>query len=304
MSELIAHRASPQKVIWRITDRCDLDCAHCGSHGPLEAPEVLSLDELLAIAEDIAETGCETVVISGGEPLVHEGWQAVAEALLQSGVGVTLVTNGSRFSADVASWCRDAGIAAVHFSVDGTEAAHGRQRREEGSFAAVMGAIRRAREHTLRVAVVTTITRMVLDDLEALHGLLQQAGAGHWQLRLAARHARSSLAEADYLDPKEVPALVERLRAVAEDPQPPRLFAAPSIGYYGEVETDLRGAYSTDAWSGCTCGLTWCTIEPGGEVKACGSSTTIEGNVRETRSARSGAGRGPSNRRGAFRSRA
>lgn len=283
MHEKIPHSPAPEKIIWRITDRCDLDCSHCGSHGPLSDPEVLGAEQMIAIADQIIEVGCKTVVLTGGEPLVREDWKAIADHLLERDVAVSVVSNGTRFSEEEALWCSSAGLGTIHFSLDGLADRHDQQRREKRSYETVLSAMRCARERGMSVAIVTTITRAVVDDLEELHRVLQQEGVSHWQVRLAAHHADSALGEDEYLTPQEVPALVERLVAIAGTSARPRLFAAPSIGYFGQVETDLRGASSPAAWRGCTCGLTWCVIEPDGAVKSCGNSRTVEGSLLETR---------------------
>jgi radical SAM protein with 4Fe4S-binding SPASM domain len=265
-------------VIWRITDRCDMSCAHCGSHDTADKEEALDTEAMLAIAKKIADAGVQSVVLSGGEPLLRNDWRKIAEALAENEVGVSLVSNGNDFDADTAQWCYRYGFRAVHLSLDGAKEHHNRQRKDDSSYDKVIAAITNAKDVNLGVAVVTTITRFVVDDLEELQEVLAENEVDHWQIRIAARQPGNHLTNLDYLRPEEIPPLVERLKELAMRPDGPELFAATSIGYYGELETALRDTYA-DSWRGCTCGIDWCTIEPDGGVKACGNTTAIEGNL-------------------------
>ena len=272
---------APNAIIWRITDRCDLDCAHCGLHGPLSDPEVMNLEAMLKIADMIIEAECESVVLAGGEPLVRDDWKEIAKHLLDGKVRVSLVSNGTRFDDELVEWCLEHEIGAVHFSLDGGKELHDAQRRSSGSYEQTVQAIERALDAGLYVAVITVLTRTVVSDLETLYQALKDIGVDQWQVRLATHHDANALEDGDYISPEEVGDIFERSLALANSIGGPDVYASTSLGYYGDVEKTLRGGKKVDSWRGCSCGIDWCTIEPNGDVRACGNGAPVEGNLGE-----------------------
>jgi len=82
---------APKRLIWRITERCDLDCRHCGKHGDAASSEVLDIDAMRDIADQIVELEPGLVVFSGGEPLLRSDFRDIASYLLGLDVRAPLV---------------------------------------------------------------------------------------------------------------------------------------------------------------------------------------------------------------------
>ncbi len=271
-------RPPPEHLIWRITDRCDLSCRHCGSHIPLERPEVLDTAQMLDVAQQVVDLGVRDVLLSGGEPLVRDDWQEIALRLLQGEVNVSLVTNGMTFSPELAFWCAQEGLAPITFSVDGPEAIHDRQRGLTGAYQAVMTAMEHTRSAGLPIVIFTTLTRQNLPVLAELYRVLADARAAVWAVRLAGQR-ENELEEGDYLQPSDIPELIHTLVDLARQGEGPQVQAGPGIGYYGVCDT-LFGNIRGGGWRGCQCGRTKMTIEPDGQIKACGNLPQLEGDLR------------------------
>ncbi len=80
------------RVLWEITSACNLKCDFClvemkRSH--------ISLDQALGIADALVERGVAKVMLSGGEPLLFRGVDQVMRRLIDGGVLVKLLTNGT-----------------------------------------------------------------------------------------------------------------------------------------------------------------------------------------------------------------
>jgi MoaA/NifB/PqqE/SkfB family radical SAM enzyme len=80
------------RVLWELTSACNLKCDFClveikGRHLPVE--------EALAIADELIAARVDKVLLSGGEPLLHPGIEAVMRRLAGAGVLVKLLTNGT-----------------------------------------------------------------------------------------------------------------------------------------------------------------------------------------------------------------
>jgi 7-carboxy-7-deazaguanine synthase len=79
-------------VFVRLT-ACDLRCSWCDTAYAFHEGAKRSLDEVIAA---VAEYGCPTVEITGGEPLLQEDVYPLMDRLLTSGYTVLLETGGHR----------------------------------------------------------------------------------------------------------------------------------------------------------------------------------------------------------------
>src|SRR3954471_22277635 len=66
-----------------VTDRCDLRCVYCMSERMVFLPkaEVLTLEELDAVATEFIGLGVRKLRLTGGEPLVRKGCMTLVEQL-------------------------------------------------------------------------------------------------------------------------------------------------------------------------------------------------------------------------------
>ena len=73
---------------------CNLHCTYCDSRYACEDEgyEVLTIDEII---EKVDQIGCDTVTVTGGEPLVHEGIVPLLNRLAIHGYDINVETNGS-----------------------------------------------------------------------------------------------------------------------------------------------------------------------------------------------------------------
>jgi cyclic pyranopterin phosphate synthase len=107
-----------------VTDRCDLRCVYCMAEHMIFLPkaEVLSLEELEAIAQAFIALGVDKLRITGGEPLARKNVMRLIERLalnLDDGRlrELTLTTNGTRL-AEFAPTLAAAGVRRVNVSLD------------------------------------------------------------------------------------------------------------------------------------------------------------------------------------------
>lgn len=104
-----------------VTDRCDFRCVYCMTDETTFLPrrEVLSLEELLAIARAFIELGVTKIRLTGGEPLVRKNvlWLVREIGRLSGLRELVLTTNGSQLE-HVADELRDAGVRRINVSLD------------------------------------------------------------------------------------------------------------------------------------------------------------------------------------------
>src|SRR3954466_3242215 len=106
-----------------ITDRCDLRCRYCMAEEMRFLPkrDVLSFEEIEALADIFIARGVRRIRLTGGEPLVRRHVaRLIARLGARLGDGLdelTLTTNGTRM-ARFAGDLRAAGIRRVNVSLD------------------------------------------------------------------------------------------------------------------------------------------------------------------------------------------
>ena len=107
-----------------VTDRCDLRCVYCMAEHMTFLPkaQVLTLEELDAIASGFVALGVRKLRLTGGEPLVRKGIMTLVERLarhLASGDldELTLTTNGTQLAEHAGELAR-LGVRRINVSLD------------------------------------------------------------------------------------------------------------------------------------------------------------------------------------------
>jgi radical SAM protein with 4Fe4S-binding SPASM domain len=271
----------PRYVVWELTLRCDLACKHCGSRAGKARPNELTLQEALAVVDELAQLGTHEITFIGGEAYLYADWLEVVRATRAKGIRATLTTGGRQFGEALARRAAEAGLQAVGVSVDGLEPAHDKLRNLKGSYQAALAALAAARAAGMELHANTQINRVNQGDLEALAEVLVSKGVRAWQVQLTGPMGRASELEDWLLQPYDLLELVPRLGAIAEAllPRGCRVEAANNLGYFGPHEGALRRGH----FAGCNAGKYTLGLEANGDVKGCPSLPTkpyVGGNVR------------------------
>ncbi len=279
---------APHYVVWELTLRCDLSCAHCGSRAGRARAHELTTAEALETVRQLAALGTKEITLIGGEAYLRDDWDVVARAIGDAGMKCTMTTGGRAFTKERAARAKAAGVAAVSVSLDGLSVAHDRQRGLAGSFDAALGSLRTLRQAGVAVTANTQLNRLSFADLDALFDLLVQEGARGWQFQLTVPMGRAAEHPEWLFQPYELLDVYPKLADIALRGRAHGLLFWPAnnIGYYGPYEAVLRnrGVAGEAVWGGCAAGKNALGIESDGTIKGCPSLPTSvysAGNVRE-----------------------
>jgi GTP 3',8-cyclase len=141
-----------------VTDRCDLRCRYCMSEKMTFLPrkDVLSLEEMVALADIFIARGVKRIRLTGGEPLVRKGIDFLIPALGERiGRGLdelTLTTNGTQLAAH-ARTLFDSGIRRVNVSLDSRDPDRFHHITRRGDLAQVLAGIEAAVTVGLQVKI-------------------------------------------------------------------------------------------------------------------------------------------------------
>lgn len=148
-----------------VTDLCNLGCAYCKPRPvpKLKHEDILSVDEIIALANDLVGAGFTKIRLTGGEPLVRKGILPIARGVCEACTDVRMTTNGvllARYADDL----RAAGITRINVSLDTVDAEIYREVTGGGELKAVLEGIAAARKAGMSVKINAVLQRGVNDD--------------------------------------------------------------------------------------------------------------------------------------------
>jgi cyclic pyranopterin phosphate synthase len=132
-----------------VTDRCDLRCRYCMAEKMTFLPrrDVLSLEEMVALADIFIARGVKRIRLTGGEPLVRKGIDLLIPALGERvGRGLdelTLTTNGTQLERH-ARMLFGSGIRRINVSLDSGDSDRFRHITRRGDLGQVLAGIEAA----------------------------------------------------------------------------------------------------------------------------------------------------------------
>ena len=269
----------PFIVGWELTLACNLRCEHCGSTAGAPRRRELSLEESLAICDQLPNLLVYEVDFTGGEPLLRPDWWQITQRLQELKIKSKIITNGLLLGEDTVAKLVDTGVTSVGVSIDGLEGTHDHIRANPGLFRRALAGIERVQKAGIPVTVITTVNALNVGQLSSLHALLQSLGVDYWQFQPIFPMGRAhdcpelTMSESDYMRLGEY----ARNRVTLDRQEKPMLLPGDSFGYFTEM--DQR----QPTWGGCSAGLFLCGITSDGRVKGCLSmpDELSEGDLRQ-----------------------
>lgn len=132
-----------------VTDRCNLRCTYCMPASGIRRirhDDILSFEEILAVAREASRLGVSKIRLTGGEPLVRKNIVFLIRSLkATAGIReVSLTTNGVLLSG-LAGEIRSAGLDRINISLDSVNPEKYRAITRTGDIRNVLGGIEAAR---------------------------------------------------------------------------------------------------------------------------------------------------------------
>ena len=262
----------PHIVAWNLTKRCNLACAHCyiaagswhAAAGELATEECHRiLDEILAV------NPAPMLILSGGEPLLREDLEELAEHASGRGATVVVGTNGTRLTHERIESLMAAGVTGVAVSVDSLDPRyHDRFRHGKGALDDTLAAVSRLREHRLDFVIQTSLTRGNRHELPDLVSWAARVGAVSFNLYFLVATGRGEGMKG--LAPEENEEVLAELAGFERRYRGRMMIRSkcqPQIMrhvFEGDPESPLLN-YETR----CPCGVQYCRITPEGKVTPC-----------------------------------
>ena len=272
----------PHVVAWNLTKRCNLECAHCyiSAGSWHRASEELSTEECFRVLDEIFELNPNPMLIlTGGEPLVRDDLESIAQRASAGGATVVVGTNGTGLSEERIDSLMAAGIKGVAVSIDSLRPEyHDRFRHGGGALADTMAAVDRCARRGLDFVIQTTVTTGNRHEIVDLARWSADAGAVSFNVYFVVPTGRAERMLG--MTPEEnddvLKTLVEldrtyRGRMMVRSKCQPQLMRHV---HQGDPDSPLLN-YETR----CPCGVHYVRITPEGKVTPCPYMPVVAGDL-------------------------
>lgn len=272
---------APLMVEWLLSEQCNLKCEFCSSSHYTDQHRRLPDKVVFDIAQDIINLRVFSVILSGGEPLLHPQVYRIIQMLSKGGVQVLLPTNGTLIDETVVECLKESGVGAVQVSIDGKdEKTHDKLRGVKGVFKKSIEAVKRLIEAGLPVGASTTVSTDNIDEIPDIAFLLSNLGVRTYSMRACMPCGRAG---PDYKDMAPTPdqwhnalsSIVElrkkitTMEIISMDPL--------LIPIMLDKPEKVAGGFTS-----CGVGRTGCAIGPDGTITPCAYIEEVAGNITET----------------------
>jgi len=163
-----------------VTNRCNLRCQHCFIQCDRQAWEHepdLTTAEWCDILDQMAKAGTLWLLITGGEPLMRPDFAEIYMHAKRLGFLVTLFTNGTLVTDEVADLLEAYPPFAVEVSLYGrTQEVYERVTTVPGSFARCMAGIQRLHQRRLLLRLKTPVMTLNVDELWDIKAYAEELG--------------------------------------------------------------------------------------------------------------------------------
>ncbi|MCD6590597.1 MAG: radical SAM protein [Candidatus Aenigmarchaeota archaeon] len=293
---------APFLVVWNLTKQCNLRCKHCYENaGPKPSPDELTTEEAKKVIDEFYDIGVVAIAFSGGEPLLRKDFFELAKYAADKDFYVSVATNGTLISKDVARELKESGVQYVEISLDGFEEEHDEFRGIKGTWRRTIQGIKNCVEVGLDTAVATTITKHNYKNIEKLIEFVEKELKANRFLAFNFVPTRrgKDIIEQD-LEPEEREKIQKllysklkstdcRVQTLSTAPQYARIAIQDENGpavfthFTSQAAMNVKGKARTlgEFIGGCGAGRLYCGMEPNGDIVPCVFLPIKLGNIRE-----------------------
>lgn len=168
-------RARRPIVVWNITRTCNLRCVHCYSDSmAMKYPGELTWEQMEDVVGNLAAYQIPSLLLSGGEPLIHPRFFDLVELASKAGLKLTISTNGTLITEEKAALLKAANVAYVGISLDGIGEIHDQFRGKEGAFDAAVRGFRNCHEVGQKTGLRLTLTRHNVENIAQILDFIEE----------------------------------------------------------------------------------------------------------------------------------
>ncbi|MEM5883038.1 MAG: radical SAM protein [Candidatus Aenigmatarchaeota archaeon] len=294
---------APFLVVWDYTKACNLRCKHCYENAlPKPAPDELTTQEAFKVIDEFASAGVVALAFAGGEPLMRKDFFEVVSYATKKDFYVSLATNGTLITKEVARKLKDSCVQYVEISLDGFEKTHDKFRGIPGAWKKTVEGIKNCVKVGIDTCVATTTTRYNLKEIPKLMEFAEkELCVDRFIVFNYVPTGRGKEIIEEDLTPEEREELLQFLysKLISPNCKLDVFSTAPQYAVTSLKYTDgpliathftnegmirlLKGRTKvlTEFIGGCGAGRLYCGMEPNGDIQPCVFIPIKIGNIRK-----------------------
>lgn len=274
----------PAAVACLVTSSCNLACPHCYARAyEKKDPHDLPLESWKEIIEGLSDAGVRGIIITGGEPLLRDDLEQIISEAMDYGLLVSLITNGALLTETRLKSIVSTGITQMMVSLDSsTPENHDTFRGSKGLFSRIQDAIAFLRKNSIRVMVITALTRYNIRKSGEIIELAHSMGVTRIRLKNLCLTGRAMMHPALEPWPNQY---IQAVRAISKAnqefkdmyirfPDLPAIYYEKAIGlehYFTLIREGKVGE--------CGAGFIGAAVGPDGDLRLCDMIDTSMGSL-------------------------
>lgn len=291
---------APFLVVWDYTRICNLKCKHCYARADKLAHDELTTDQRKEVVDQLYDAGVAALSFSGGEPLMQKDFFEIASYASSKHMYVTVATNGTLITKEVARKMKECGVKYAETSFDGPHEVHDEIRGMKGTFEKSLAGLRNCIDEGIMTGMAMTVMRDNVAYVPEMVDLARDTGVDRF---IAFNFIPVGYAEeVRYMDlsGKEREEVLKFLYEQMMESKDLEIFStAPeyarvalegtykggegkvSVSHFATFDLHGKTVALTDFIGGCGAGRLYCAIEHNGDIQPCVFMPIRVGNVLE-----------------------
>jgi GTP 3',8-cyclase len=167
MNNITSYGRSLHKLRVQLLDACNMRCLYCMPQKPvfLNKRELLGADELLSICSRLVQRGVKEIRLTGGEPLMREGFLEIVQGLSKLSLNKLCVTTNAMFlNENLLDSLLETKLRYINISLDSLNPLHFKKITGIDSFERVYENILASKKRGFCVKVNVVVIKGVNDD--------------------------------------------------------------------------------------------------------------------------------------------
>ncbi len=281
---------APLLVVWNFTYKCNLKCKHCYSESGIVSKTEISTEEAFNVVDQLADFGVTSLAFSGGEPLMRKDFFEIAQRAVNSGLYVSLATNGTLLNEENVRKLKAVGLHYVEISLDGADAkTHDYFRGKNGAFNQTFQGLKNCLKEDICTCIAVTATKNNLKEIPVILEMAETMGIDRFTLFNFIPTGRGKEIIVADPSPQEREEILSYLnKQLSEDHKIAILSTTPQLArvalqcqypnqediimplaHMEAAKISKRAKSLADFIGGCGAGRFYCAISPEGKVQPC-----------------------------------
>ena len=265
-------------LFFETTNRCNLNCVHCGSRCS-SSGEALSVKDVETTLSSVLQDK-PAVCLTGGEPMLHPEFFDIAECVHGMGFSWGMTTNATLIDDEAAERLKQTGMSTVSVSLDGMEESHDRLRQRQGAWRRALRGLKALQNAGFEPQVTTVLHRGNYEELDQLYELLSSMKITSWRPINVEPIGRACESSDMLLTREQFSNLLSYIRNKRFDPDC-RMEVTFGCSHYLGVENERM---VRDHYFLCGAGILTASVRSNGDICACldieNRPELVQGNIR------------------------